>query len=365
MPKKCLYEGCNKQSYFNVPTEKNGIYCFEHKKENMINVKDKHCIEKGCNKQSYFNVPTEKTGIYCSEHKKENMINVKLKRCVEDGCVKNPSFNYPTEKTGAYCLEHKKENMINIKSKRCQTEKCKEDAIYGINGKKPQFCFTHKKEGMINIILDNKCCILDCENDYEFIGSNNEKFCLKHSDKSIEISIKRLCKYCDIEQNSKYICNSCKQISSKKEWSIVRYLRKTIDTKFEYNTCKMLQGCSKKRPDIYFELNSHCLIVEIDENQHKTYEDSCECARINEIVNGIGGKSVIIIRFNPDTTKHKGKKLPLLLSDKIKLLVNTIKEELTKEYDSFLVKLIQIYYDDDYKIYKDIKEEIITDIVCI
>jgi hypothetical protein len=46
-------------------------------------------------------------------------------------------------------------------------------------------------------------------------------------------------------------------------------------------------------------------------------------------------------------------------------LVNTIKEELTKEYDSFLVKLIQIYYDDDYKIYKDIKEEIITDIVCI
>lgn len=82
-------------------------------------------------------------------------------------------------------------------------------------------------------------------------------------------------------------------------------------------------------------------------------------------MNGIGGKSVIIIRFNPDTTKNKGKKLPLLLSDKIKLLVNTIKEELTKEYDSFLVKLIQIYYDDDYKIYKDIKEEIITDIVCI
>jgi hypothetical protein len=127
----------------------------------------------------------------------------------------------------------------------------------------------------------------------------------------------------------------------------------------------MLQGCSKKRPDIYFELNSHCLIVEIDENQHKTYDDSCECSRINEIVNGIGGKSVIIIRFNPDTTKHKSKKLPLLLSDKINLLVNTIKEELTKEYDSFLVKIIQIYYDDDYETYMDIKEEIITDIVCI
>jgi hypothetical protein len=255
--------------------------------------------------------------------------------------------------------------MINVKSKQCQIDKCKQDALFGINGKKPQFCFEHKKEKMVNIILNNKCSILDCDNDYEIIDKNNEKFCLKHSDKNIEISIKRLCKYCDIEQDSKYICNTCKKISSKKEWSIVRYLRKKIDTKFEYNTSKMLQGCSKKRPDIYFELNTHCLIVEIDEHQHKTYDNSCECARINEIVNGIGGKSVIIIRFNPDTTKHNGKKMDLLLSDKIKLLVNKIKEELIKEYDTFQVKIIQIYYDDDYEIYKDIKEEIITDIVAI
>jgi hypothetical protein len=48
----------------------------------------------------------------------------------------------------------------------------------------------------------------------------------------------------------------------------------------------MLQECSKKRPDIYFELNKHCIIVEIDENQHNSYQNSCECARINEIVNG-------------------------------------------------------------------------------
>jgi hypothetical protein len=53
---------------------------------------------------------------------------------------------------------------------------------------------------MINIILDNKCCVLDCENDYEIIDKNNEKFCMKHADKNLEISIKLLCKYCDIEQ---------------------------------------------------------------------------------------------------------------------------------------------------------------------
>lgn len=155
------------------------------------------------------------------------------------------------------------------------------------------------------------------------------------------------------------------QISTKKEWAIVRYLRKNINTKFEYNTNKMLQGCSKKRPDVYFELAKHCVIVEIDEHQHNTYDDSCECARINEIVNGIGGKPIVIIRFNPDTTHSKKRRLPLKLSDKIDLLVETIKRELTHDYDSFLVKLIQLYYDDTYDVYQPVKEEFITNLVCV
>ena len=134
-------------------------------------------------------------------------------------------------------------------------------------------------------------------------------------DKNVEIVMKKLCKYCDIEENSKYICNECKKVMNKKGWSIVRYLLKTIDTLFEYDSSKMLQDVLKKRPDVYFELNTNCVIVEIDEHQHNTYEDSYECSRINEIVNKIGKKSVIIIRFNSDTTKHKGKTLKLKLTD--------------------------------------------------
>lgn len=127
----------------------------------------------------------------------------------------------------------------------------------------------------------------------------------------------------------------------------------------------MLQGCSKKRPDVYFEMVKHCVIVEIDEHQHNTYDDSCECARINEIVNGIGGKPVVIIRFNPDTTHSKKKRLPLKLSDKIDLLDETIKKELTHDYDGFFVKLIQLYYDDTYDVYQPVKEEFITNLVCV
>ena len=92
----------------------------------------------------------------------------------------------------------------------------------------------------------------------------------------------------------------------------------------------MLQGCSKKRPDIYFELLTHCVIVEIDEYQHNSYEDSCECSRINEIVNGIGGKPVIMIRYNPDIIKNNGNIINIKQSDKIDLLVKVIKEKLIK-----------------------------------
>jgi hypothetical protein len=255
--------------------------------------------------------------------------------------------------------------MIDVHKKNCQYNRCKKLAVFGVINKRPQFCLEHKQINMINLILENKCCILDCDNEYYHIINNN-KYCNIHiPSEDYGIIIKRLCKYCDITDNTEFICKECKQIQNKKEWAIVRYLRKVIDTKFEYNSSKMLQGCSKKRPDIYFELVGHIIIVEIDENQHNTYEDICECARINEIVNGIGGKPVIIIRYNPDIIKHNGKQLYITQNVRINILVQVIKDELIKNYDKFIVKIIQVYYNDNYEKYQIIKEENITDKVCI
>jgi hypothetical protein len=254
--------------------------------------------------------------------------------------------------------------MIDVNNKHCQYARCKQDAIFGLLNKRKQFCKEHKKDNMINLVMENKCSVLDCENEYSDI-LDNIKYCNKHIPESKLEIVKRLCKYCDIKENIDYVCKDCKKIQNKKEWGIVRFLRKVIDTKFEYNSSKMLQGCSKKRPDIYFELNMHCVIVEVDENQHNTYEDRCECARINEIVNGIGGKSIIIIRYNPDTIRNNGKILNINKSDRIDLLVKIIKDELVKEYDKFIVKIIQIYYNDNYEKYQPIKEEDITNIVSL
>ena len=52
--KKCQHEYCIKRPSFNFPTEKAGIYCMDHKKDNMINVTNKKCLREGCTKFASF-----------------------------------------------------------------------------------------------------------------------------------------------------------------------------------------------------------------------------------------------------------------------------------------------------------------------
>jgi len=250
-----------------------------------------------------------------------------------------------TEKVGLYCGSHRKTSMVDIRIKKCSD--CKDEALFGLSGKRAQYCGKHRTPGMVNVVLESKCCILDCEAEHDVV-EDGLKYCLKHCpDEKFAINLKRLCKYCDIKEKSDYVCKDCRKISSKKEWAIIRYMRKTVDTKFDYNSSRMLQGCSKKRPDVYFDLDYHCVIVENDEHQHDTYTDDCECARIAEIVSGIGGRPVIIIRFNPDTIRTAGGKVfPLSVGDRLDLLVATIKESIMTVPETFSVKLIQLYFDD-------------------
>jgi hypothetical protein len=67
-------------------------------------------------------------------------------------------------------------------------------------------------------------------------------------------------------------------------------------------------GCCKHRPDLFIDFGTHCLIVEIDENQHANY--ICEQKRMIALYEAIGFRKVVFIRFNPDgysegTQKYK------------------------------------------------------------
>jgi hypothetical protein len=62
--------------------------------------------------------------LYCAQHKKPEMIDVKHKRCVEPGCKKQPKFNFEGEKRALYCAQHKQNGMIDVMNRTCKSEWC-------------------------------------------------------------------------------------------------------------------------------------------------------------------------------------------------------------------------------------------------
>ena len=63
---------------------------------------------------------------------------------------------------------------------------------------------------------------------------------------------------------------------------------------------RVADGCSRRRPDLLCDLGDQLLMVEIDENQHDTYDSTCENKRLMELSQDVGHRPIVFIRFNPD-----------------------------------------------------------------
>ena len=92
-----------------------------------------------------------------------------------------------------------------------------------------------------------------------------------------------------------------------KEYAVLEFIRNNYPDHTWVNDKIIDGGCSKKRPDIFLELLTHSIIIEIDENQHKTY-DNCEIKRINLLFEDLGDRHIVFIRFNPDDYLNKNNK---------------------------------------------------------
>lgn len=107
-------------------------------------------------------------------------------------------------------------------------------------------------------------------------------------------------------------------------------------------------GCSRRRPDFLFDLLTHTIIVECDENNHRDYNITCEIAKLNETFTDLADRPMILIRFNPDKCKENGKscfdrECKLIIKEwnrRIKIL----KKELEKSIRKIPVELITIKY---------------------
>ena len=322
----CIFDNCKNPSYYNYNGLKEKLYCIEHKLENMINVKSKICEYKNCTKQPCFNYKNNIKGKYCFEHKEPLMVDIKHKHCNYKNCNNRANYNY-FGKTILYCVEHKLNDMINVSSRKCLFENCKKYPNFNFLGEiSGIYCSSHKLKSMIDVV-NKKCLFENCniQPHYNYENETTSVYCSKHKlDKMVHIKYKsNSCKtpLCQTSPNKKYegLCLRCyvhtypdKPVIRNyktKEQNVVDYIKnefQNLSIVFD----KIIQdGCSKKRPDVQIDLGYQVVIVEIDENQHKSYDCSCENKRLMEISQDYNHRPIIFIRFNPDEYISNGNKI--------------------------------------------------------
>jgi len=204
--------------------------------------------------------------------------------------LKQAVYNYEGLKA-EYCGDCKKENMINVKNKRCKECKLKH-ALYNYEGLKAEYCGDCKKDKMIDV--KNKRC-LECNLFYVNNRTNYLcGYCNKYKSKRVktkEIEVKKLLELNNIEFiHDKQISNKC---------------------------------CYKYRPDFIIDCLYYYLIVEVDEDAHRSYDKICELIRMNNIQLSLELPTKFI-RYNPD---KKGIKKNI----KEKELLERVKEWMKKD----------------------------------
>ena len=322
-----------KRPVFNFEGKSKAIYCAGCSEPGMIDVKSSKCIK--CKvKQPHFNFEGESKAIYCAGCSEPGMIDVKNSKCDEKDCKSQSSYGYINQ-VQTKCARHKLPLMFKKTKVLCEDENCKEISEYGIE--LPTHCFEHRKDNEL-CLLGKKC--IQCLRDNELC--NNEGYCLN---------------YCRPDQIDKNV----KVIIKKKETITLGFLDKHIKHDAIPVDDRIIDiSCVKRRPDRLYDCGLYYLIIEVDENQHKSYSNNnCifdaktqeirRMVQIHEAVN-MGTTPCVFIRFNPDNFKVKDKKQKVNMQKRLDVLVKwvnyclNLKESEFEDGNQILIKYL--FYDD-------------------
>jgi len=304
--KKCKKLNCNSTPSYGF---EHGIteYCSSHKLDKMIQLYQK-CIYEDCNKRARYNKVGEIGSRYCLEHKEDIMIDNYKDKCIEYECNENADFNIKSIKKGIYCRIHKKDNMCSNKVIICRKLNCIVAAYFGTKEDPKQYCSSHREINMCDY-TSKKC-------------SNCGLFEVRRKPE--------LCSYCNIDRYKKT-----------KEMKVVDFLNKN-NIKFIHNK-SVGYLCGNFKPDVLIDCNTHFIVVEIDEGQHKQYTKECEFARMSNIYLA-NGLPTLFIRFNPDNFSSGDARNQTKIETRLKnllILINKYKDDKNINF----IELIYMYFD--------------------
>jgi hypothetical protein len=254
------------------------------------------------------------------------MIDIKHKRCEHPGCETRPSRGLPGH-FATHCAKHIQEGQIPHPRNKCTHPLCKEQAIYTNkgDGSRPLRCEEHKLEDDINCV-ERKCVSCGILNILDPTGK---------------------CYACDP--------NKYNTFRLAKQNAVINFLshKEDIPKPTSCDTIAFDSECELKvRPDMLYDMGTHCVIIEIDENQHKGNPELCECTRMVNIAEALM-KPTFFIRYNPDDYKINGRKQTISDNSRREVLAEHLKFSLKYDpetIESYMkegsVFIKQLFYDD-------------------
>jgi hypothetical protein len=341
---KCNETDCDKTAIYGI-TYKKGVKCSSHRDSVMVNVINKRCVECVIKRPVFGLVKSKPT--HCGDCKTTEMFNFENKMCSQCD-KKQPYYGLEIGKP-THCVTCKTPEMNDVRNKKCI--KCnKNQPSFGLEGGgKRTHCSICKTDNMIDI-THKKCIKCNGVQPYFGIEKNKATHCGKCKEPHMFDVINKLCFVCNIKKPTFGLeikktthCADCKTPEmfdtlhkkcktdlcntiiynpvykghcarcygnlfpdsplirnfKTKERFVVDFIREQYpDLTWKFD--KIVEdGCSRRRPDIYLDLGYQVIIIEVDENQHKFYENICENKRIMEISQDVGHRPIVFIRFNP------------------------------------------------------------------
>jgi len=369
---RCLI--CNKDKLCNHERIKSDCYLCKNPDKQCPHGNAKKYCEDCCQSVSCNHGKERRRCVECGgnsicEHKKRK------DNCVEcNGCEHgNIKYNCKQCGYGSYCIHEiqKRRCIICDGSGLCEhkrrKDQCKECGTgYCKHKKRKELC---KECGGSRICIHNKDKLYcrECGGSRTCQHLTDKRYCKVCCGSRICVHQKyyKYCRMCDgsllcknvlcdiVASNTKYdgYCITCFRELYPDEPNVRNYkikeknvVNNIIQTYPELNgiTDKIIKGgSSKRRPDLLFDIITHIIIVEVDENKHTCYNEVDEYERMKDISKDLQNRPIVFIRFNPDDYINKDGILVKSCWTLDEKYIMSISEDKQKEWEERIESLKQ------------------------
>ena len=358
--KKCGNPACPTEACYGDPKTGEIKYCTKHKNPGDVNLVSKMCIVDDCNRQPSQGFEDDKVPTHCDKHKIPGQFNIKSKRC---HCNVIAGYGNPGDRKRVHCAKHKLDGEVDLGNKPCMSPGCNRSAYYGYLFEAKTHCWKHRLPNQF-IKRHPRCYFPRCSEkpthsdseyphsceEHALPGEANivERNCSECGSLHLIPSNRSKCDYCYIPDTGNNIlkANTTRKLKEKRVKELLEHHGINYESwdKIIPNSCG-----SSFRPDFVIHTPFYKIVVEVDENQHRTYTDNCEYPRMVQLMLDSGFQQLLIIRYNPDAYYDvNGVKSPVLLKHRERTLIETIKKYMTpvEPLRDVGVSIIYLYYDD-------------------